>query len=293
MFSFNRYNGIGLHSARGSGTNGYIQRNLAYIKPREQQSTYKEEISARGRSPDRSILEHDQKRKIELEIIQLQDELEDKGIPESEIESKCSELRHELLNRPTQPINTKNQFKGHQTHTIAAAKALEMQRIDHAFNTNTNYKEGDAFDRDLQERKRLDRAERREHHQAMRIQREREGRQSARSQVERDLDERERDRDVDVRRSPGRPSRRDYRYDDRSKSPDYDVRRSPAYDSKRRSPSPNDRGRSLSPYSKRAALSRRRSLSDSKSPLPQSPRRRNFTGDTRASLTPLTPHSDA
>jgi len=27
------YNGIGLPTPRGSGTSGYIQRNLAYIKP--------------------------------------------------------------------------------------------------------------------------------------------------------------------------------------------------------------------------------------------------------------------
>ena len=27
------YNGIGLKTARGSGTNGFIQRNLSYIAP--------------------------------------------------------------------------------------------------------------------------------------------------------------------------------------------------------------------------------------------------------------------
>lgn len=26
------YNGIGLQTARGSGTNGYVQRNLSFIK---------------------------------------------------------------------------------------------------------------------------------------------------------------------------------------------------------------------------------------------------------------------
>ena len=29
------YNGIGLTTPRGSGTSGYVQRSLAYIKPKQ------------------------------------------------------------------------------------------------------------------------------------------------------------------------------------------------------------------------------------------------------------------
>jgi serine/arginine repetitive matrix protein 2 len=31
------YNGIGLQTARGSGTSGYVQKNLSFVKPFKQQ----------------------------------------------------------------------------------------------------------------------------------------------------------------------------------------------------------------------------------------------------------------
>jgi len=31
------YNGIGLATARGSGTSGYVQKNLSFVKPYAQQ----------------------------------------------------------------------------------------------------------------------------------------------------------------------------------------------------------------------------------------------------------------
>jgi len=33
------YNGIGLQTPRGSGTSGYVQRNMAYIKPQQVRTT--------------------------------------------------------------------------------------------------------------------------------------------------------------------------------------------------------------------------------------------------------------
>ena len=32
------YNGIGLTTARGSGTSGYVQKNLSHVKPYAQQT---------------------------------------------------------------------------------------------------------------------------------------------------------------------------------------------------------------------------------------------------------------
>lgn len=73
---------IGLQTARGSGTNGYVQKNLAYLKPRDAPLTLKEEtkISLRNRSPDRDILEHERKRKVEIAVMELRDDLEEKGL---------------------------------------------------------------------------------------------------------------------------------------------------------------------------------------------------------------------
>lgn len=74
------YNGIGLQTARGSGTNGYVQKNLSYLRPREPLPGMNEaEAKARVVTPDAGILDHERRRKIELECLELQDELEERG----------------------------------------------------------------------------------------------------------------------------------------------------------------------------------------------------------------------
>ena len=79
------YNGIGLNTARGSGTNGFVQRNLASIRTRREKVDYKTDADiarldkALERKPNKEILEHEWKRKIELECLVLQVQLEDQG----------------------------------------------------------------------------------------------------------------------------------------------------------------------------------------------------------------------
>ncbi|KAH8600673.1 hypothetical protein B0O99DRAFT_609136 [Bisporella sp. PMI_857] len=72
---------VGLTTPRGSGTSGYVQRNLAHLKPRDQVKPYAdlESFKHRQRQPDKEILEHDRKRDIELKIFELRDRLEDEG----------------------------------------------------------------------------------------------------------------------------------------------------------------------------------------------------------------------
>lgn len=79
------YNGIGLATARGSGTNGYVQRNWAAIKKIKDQTSFKteEELakidSSANRQPNQELLDHDRKRKVELKCIELEQSLEDQG----------------------------------------------------------------------------------------------------------------------------------------------------------------------------------------------------------------------
>lgn len=80
------YNGIGLATARGSGTNGYVQRNWAAIRKVKDQTSCKteEELakidSAANRQPNQELLDHDRKRKVELKCIELEQSLEDQGL---------------------------------------------------------------------------------------------------------------------------------------------------------------------------------------------------------------------
>ena len=73
---------VGLTTPRGSGTSGYVQRNLSHLKPRDAVKPYSKDvdpIGLRQRQPDKEILEHDRKREIEVKVFELRDKLEDEG----------------------------------------------------------------------------------------------------------------------------------------------------------------------------------------------------------------------
>ena len=79
------YNGIGLETARGSGTNGYVQRNLSFIRRHKDNVDYKSEEELRkldsqlNRGPSREILDHERKRKVELKCMEMQELMEEQG----------------------------------------------------------------------------------------------------------------------------------------------------------------------------------------------------------------------
>ena len=79
------YNGIGLTTPRGSGTNGHVQRNWALVKPRVKEKNYRTETelavldASVNRQPNKEILDHERKRKIELKCTEFMDILEDQG----------------------------------------------------------------------------------------------------------------------------------------------------------------------------------------------------------------------
>lgn len=79
------YNGIGLPTPRGSGTNGHVQRNWALIKPKEKSKSYRSEAelatldTASSRQPNKEILDHKRKRKIELKCAEFAEILEEQG----------------------------------------------------------------------------------------------------------------------------------------------------------------------------------------------------------------------
>jgi hypothetical protein len=77
------YNGVGLTTPRGSGTNGYVQRSLAHIRKKPQTPYAREndydKPQTKQRKPNPEIMEHDRKREIELQCFELQDKLEEQG----------------------------------------------------------------------------------------------------------------------------------------------------------------------------------------------------------------------
>ena len=79
------YNGIGLQTARGSGTNGYVQRNLSSVRSNKpKHATNSDETLSKFeseyvREPNLEILEHYRKREIEVRCVMLEEKLIDEG----------------------------------------------------------------------------------------------------------------------------------------------------------------------------------------------------------------------
>ena len=97
------YNGVGVGTARGTGTNGYVQRNLSFVRSsRNDIKTWKlsqsETSSTTLHEPDMNLLEHKMKRQVELLLLPLRDKLEAEGVDEDEIEDRLSEERQRLRN---------------------------------------------------------------------------------------------------------------------------------------------------------------------------------------------------
>jgi len=89
------YNGVGLQTARGSGTNGYVQTNMAFIRKSRLETKVKTDEDIRkmeamlNRKPNQEILAHQARRKVEVKVLELREAMEEDGnYDEEEIEVK-------------------------------------------------------------------------------------------------------------------------------------------------------------------------------------------------------------
>lgn len=137
------YNGIGLQTPRGSGTNGYIQSNKFFVKPKiskvaENTKGFEADQGTAGvtRKPNKEILEHDRKRQIQLKLVILEDKLIDQGYTDAEIAEKLEEARQNLEAAATEENDgsasvsaTDKKVSDTQTHQIAARKEKQMEAM--------------------------------------------------------------------------------------------------------------------------------------------------------------------
>ena len=71
------YNGIGLATSRGTATSGYVQRNLAFVRPKTKRETFEQQRAAQAaqapevRRPNAAIIEHERRRKVETKVFEL------------------------------------------------------------------------------------------------------------------------------------------------------------------------------------------------------------------------------
>ncbi|KAH7833541.1 hypothetical protein Vadar_007376 [Vaccinium darrowii] len=144
------YNGIGLQTPRGSGTNGYIQGNKFFVRPKSgkvvvDNNGYVEGQGTGGvsKKPNKEILEHDRKRQIELKLVVLEDKLVDQGYTDAEIAEKLVEARRNLeassaVEEAGGAVPLLGRASDTQTHQIAARKEKQMETLRAALGIATS-----------------------------------------------------------------------------------------------------------------------------------------------------------
>ena len=158
------YGDVGLPTTKGSGTNGYIQRSLAYINRKEYQpggykaiiEKFREQPAPTKRKINNEIIEHEMKHKIEAELYDLSEKLKEEGKLnlkeiEEEINIKRNEKYDDILKKKELYINNKD------THQRGQMKNEQINKIKNALNIKDDYQLGYAFDIELQEKEKEER----------------------------------------------------------------------------------------------------------------------------------------
>lgn len=152
------YNGIGLQTARGSGTNGYVTRNIAFIRHHKDKVDYKSEEELKkldaqmNKKANVEILDHERKRKVELKCIEMQELMEEQGYSAEEIQSKVSVFRKMLMEKEgvSERSAVERDENGRpiakETHQLAEANQAKNDRIKAAFGISEYFVEGSSFD---------------------------------------------------------------------------------------------------------------------------------------------------
>lgn len=303
------YNGIGLSTPRGSGTNGYVQRNLAFVHENttgNKKLSYNDAIIRKPpeeKQPNLEILEHERKRQIEAEVYQwAEDEglLDREDLSPDDLEAILAQKRDEIRKKKESeqtPLNKQKFQNLQESHARNLQKRKEIENFKDALKLG-DYVEGSAFDRKLQEKKRQEALEKRVQEEVERrekeiekIERERERererlkreKQREKERREREKEKRSRDERSTSRERNSDSNRRDRHSRKRSRSPSVErsERRSRSRESRSHRDHKRDRSSSGERYSSRRrhrSSSRdryhRRSESRNRSKSP-SPRRRH------------------
>lgn len=150
---------VGLSTPRGSGTSGYVQRNLSTLKPRAAGygQPYSLNESARPpkiRKPDEDILKHERLREIEVKVMELSDKLEEEDkLDEEEIEAECEQLRVRLVEELERggsrakkggDKDKGGRAKSYRVHELAEAKAKESEKLRRALGLRGDVGDGDG-----------------------------------------------------------------------------------------------------------------------------------------------------
>ncbi|KAM5127003.1 serine/arginine repetitive matrix protein 2, partial [Mantella aurantiaca] len=147
------YNGIGLPTPRGSGTNGYVQRNLSSVRHKKDRTDYKSEEELKKlesllvKKPNQEILDHERKRKVELKCLELEEMMEEQGYGEVEIQEKVATFRLMLQEKDVTANKEEEKLKANvsETHQLAEANEKKNEKLRAAFGISDSYIDGSSF----------------------------------------------------------------------------------------------------------------------------------------------------
>lgn len=146
------YNGVGVSTARGTGTNGYVQKNLSHIRHKKELYDYSKENNTKAphqtRLPNPEILEHERKRSVEVKCLEFRDQLEAKAdlLPE-DVDRRVNELRQKLL----ESLNSRKvvayllDHAMNDSHVSNAVQTQKMNDLAAALRIPKDFKAGDSM----------------------------------------------------------------------------------------------------------------------------------------------------
>ncbi|KAK6737705.1 hypothetical protein RB195_020048 [Necator americanus] len=146
------YNGIGLQTARGTGTNGYVQANLSNLLLSRRRVEYNSEADLRraeaeiNRAPNEDILQHQRKRVIEMKCVEFEMLMEEKGFDDDEILKKVSDYRNLLLSQlESGELNLDSELDSRDSHARAKAAVQNRDRMKNALGLDKDFVPGTSM----------------------------------------------------------------------------------------------------------------------------------------------------
>ncbi|VDM54802.1 unnamed protein product [Angiostrongylus costaricensis] len=143
------YNGIGLQTARGTGTNGYVQANLSNLLLSKKRVEYNSEADLRrieaelNRAPNEELLQHQRKRAIEMKCAEFEMLMEEKGFDDDEIQKKVSDYRKLLLSQlESGELNLDSELDTRDSHARAKAAVQIRDRMRDALGVSKDFVPG-------------------------------------------------------------------------------------------------------------------------------------------------------
>jgi hypothetical protein len=122
------YQNIGLPTPRGSGTSGYVTRNLSYV-PKEKSSGRVGSLGLMrpktGRA-DPEIAQHERLRQIEVTCLELEDKLQKEGMDDESILERIDALRKKLASETEDGLRDQESGSSMKEKNKRFAKALGL-----------------------------------------------------------------------------------------------------------------------------------------------------------------------